>query len=190
MFFEFGREKGRFSRDWPELAQQLEHYLAEVRGGKKLSSPPLTKADSGLLDVIMGVGLTWGGNAVNRSLLQRMLKKRDESFSQMLLRKIEESGMSSSECYKKALVDRKLFSKIRSDPGYRPSRETVLAFAIALELDLEETNRLMKTAGYTLSNSRTSDIIVRFFIEQGIYQVDVINAALLEWDQVLLGIPK
>lgn len=116
-----------------------------------------------------------------------VLEELDASFSETLLKLIDESGKKDSEIYKKANIDRKLFSKIRSNPNYKPSKNTAIAFAIALELDLDQTLDFIGRAGYTLSRSSMFDMIISAFIENKHYNIYEINAVLFDRDQPLLS---
>ena len=116
-----------------------------------------------------------------------LVRKTDEGFSETLLRLIDEKGMTDAQCYKKANVDRRLFSKIRSDPDYRPSKPTVFAFAIALELSLPETKNLLQKAGFALTHSSKLDVVLEYFIKRRFYDILQINEVLFDLDLPLLG---
>ena len=119
--------------------------------------------------------------------LDEALAHLDAGFSETLLKLIDRSGKKDAEVYRKANVDRRLFSKIRNNPDYKPSKPTAVAFAIALELSLPETRDLIARAGYALSPSSKFDVIIEYFIMQRDYDIFKINEALFAFDQSLLG---
>jgi len=119
--------------------------------------------------------------------LDDMLSKIDESFAEMLIRMIDKKGMTDAECYKRANVDRRLFNKIKNNPMYKPSKQTVLAFAIALELSLEDTRDMLMKAGFALSHSNKVDIVVEYCIMTGNYSIIEINQVLFKLDLQPLG---
>jgi O-acetyl-ADP-ribose deacetylase (regulator of RNase III) len=117
----------------------------------------------------------------------KLVRRTDEGFSAALLRMIDERGMTDAQCYRKANVDRRLFSKIRSDPEYRPSKPTVFAFAVALELSLPETKEFLGKAGFALTHSSKMDLVLEYCIKERIYDVIRINEVLFDLDLPLLG---
>lgn len=119
--------------------------------------------------------------------LDNLINNLDESFSQMLLRLIDERGLKDSVVYKKANIDRRHFSKIRNNINYLPTKRTVFCFAIALELSLDETKDLMNRAGYSLSGSSKFDVIMSYFLENNIYDIFEINEVLFMYEQPILG---
>ena len=119
--------------------------------------------------------------------LEEVLKRKGESFSDMLFRLIDQRGLTDPQVYKRANLDRKLFSKIRSNAGYQPSKNTVLALCVALELNLDQTADLLRAAGFALSPGSKADLIVEYFIQSGNFNIFEINEALFAFDQNLLG---
>ncbi|HHY15681.1 MAG TPA: macro domain-containing protein [Firmicutes bacterium] len=125
--------------------------------------------------------------SVSAEPLEDLIGNLDQSFGETLLSLIDAKGKTDVEVYKRANLDRRLFSKIRSIKGYLPSKRTALALAIALELSLQETNDLLACAGFTLSSSQKFDVIIEYFIIHGRYDIFEINEVLFSYDQPLLG---
>ena len=119
--------------------------------------------------------------------LYAQAKTGGETFSEMILRLVKESGEKPSTIYNRANIDRRHYSKIINHEDYQPSKQTVLAFAIALKLNFEHTKDLLAVAGFSLTKSNLADVIVSFFIEYKIYDVDLVNRILYKYDQPLLG---
>ena len=133
------------------------------------------------------IGGFYKSNAGDFDFLALLKKDGEETFSKMLLRLIKESGEKNSAIYNRANIDRRHFSKIVNHEDYQPGKPTVLAFAIALKLGFEKTKALLAAAGFTLSNANLADVIVSAFIENKIFDVDLINQVLYKYDQPLLG---
>ncbi len=121
--------------------------------------------------------------------LEDMLRKMDKGFAETLFDYIDAKGMNDVECYKRANVDKKTFSKIKCNKNYKPSKVTAVSFAIALRLNLEETDRLLRTVGMSLSHSSKFDVIIEYFIKTGNYEnIFDVNETLYQFDQVTLGV--
>ncbi|MBR3630248.1 MAG: macro domain-containing protein [Oscillospiraceae bacterium] len=163
-----------------DLTRQLDQFLAGRLSQTRICAVPrISELHAARMETLFQDDL--------ETALDRKLRQRDESFQQALFRLIDERGMKDSECYRRANVTKATFSKIRLNPDYHPKKQTALAFAVALRLDLQETDALLRTAGYALSKSSKMDIIVEFFITRKFYDVDRINAFLYDHDQLLLG---
>ena len=160
-------------------------YSAPDEGS--MPAAPAKKAAREPADDLLSAENALFGAAPSEPDWEELLKATDEGFSQRLLRLIDEKGISDTQCYKRANVDRKLFSKIRSNPSYRPSKPTVMAFAVSLELSPEETGDLLNRAGLSLTHSSKFDIIMEYFINHRIYNIYEINEVLFQFDLPLLG---
>lgn len=183
-----------FSRDAFKLSEKLfhsvaayidENYVAYKERSEYGSFAPMAR---GMREVWENTDYLGAPTSVGEPLsLEDMLNSTDSGFSETLLRLIDRTGKKDSEIYSKANVSRQHFSKIRNNPGYKPTKATAIAFAIALELDLEQTQDLIGRAGYTLTRSSKFDVIIMYFIRERNYNMFDINAALFEFDQSLLG---
>ena len=172
---------------YSDIAEYIDDHYVDIHDDEpryKLSRQNHVAAESACFSAAPVLGLPVPAAPPS---LDEVVNQLDESFSEMLLRKIDEKAMTDSQCYKKANIDRKLFSKIRNDKFYKPSKTTVLAFALALELPLPEIKEMLEKAGFALSHSSKADVIVEYFVQQGNYNVFEINEALFAFDQQLVG---
>ena len=179
-----------FSRTAYQISSKLFADIAEYVDDHYVDAHTDSRRDRlRRMSVLEGRALSAGAAAAPMAVggLDSLLAHLDAGFSETLLKLIDRSGKKDSEIYKKANVDRKLFSKIRNNPGYKPSKATAIAFAIALELNLDETRDLVARAGYALSASSKFDVIIEYFIRQKKYDIFEINEALFAFDQSLLG---
>ena len=175
-----------------------EHYVEERKDRRRelLDVERAELSDKAMIDRSMPMPLPlMAAEAVLKPLAQPsvgatlddIVGNLDEPFSATLLRLIDATGRKDSEIYHRANIDRRLFSKIRSNEHYTPSKPTVLAFAVALELNLDQTEDLLERAGFALSHSRKFDVIVKYFIQSRKYDIFKINEVLFSYDQPLLG---
>lgn len=182
------------------LLKKLEEYIERYQNHYEIKSVESNKNNSqkrergkeGIENEMSGQSAKWQEKKAfftenDAENLESLMQNLGETFQEMLFRKIRESGFTETEIYKKANLDRKLFSKIRSNPAYHPGKNIVLALAAALRMNLEETQGFLAKAEYALSPANRSDLIVRYFLEREIYDIDTINYALYLFDEPLLG---
>ena len=162
-------------RDSAEHMARVDAYSRPA--GKRPSKKPFLKEERRVES----------GSSVHRRSLQDVISHMGESFQECLLRMIDERGLTDAQVYKRANLDRKLFSKIRCNPNYSPSRRTVIALAIALELNMDEAVDLLRRAGMALSPGNKFDLIISYCIQNGIYDIYKVNALLFDYDLPLLG---
>ena len=164
-----------------EIKVSLERYITE----NYIQVEEIEECKCLSAEMIKDAGVTFSDNA--EPTLEQLMSEIGETFTERLLSLIDDRGMTDVEVYKRANIDRRLFSKIRSNPAYHPRKQTVLALAIALRLNLEDTIDLLTRAEYALSPGSKGDLIVRYFIEHEVFDIMTINFALDEYDQPLLG---
>ena len=175
-----------------KLVQRVERFIDEryvlKRGSYSHLQPPGT-AGAEARSLCAAPSQDACASAVPHRRLSDLLAQTEETFSQCLLRMIDERGKKDSEVYHRANLDRRLFSKIRSNKDYKPTKQTVLALCVALELSLDETKNLLGKAGLALTHTSKFDIILEYFISEGSYDIFEINAILFQFDQPLLCSP-
>ena len=184
----FDRESFKINKDlFDSITQYIDDNYVEFNKYKFRRNAPesLDDLSISILENVNRKSSIYKIESVDKNLLDA-LSKAEDTFSQYLLKLIDNSGMTDAQVYKKANIDRRLFSKIRNNKDYTPSKPTVLSLAIALELNLDKTNDLLRKAGFALSHSNKFDIIIEYFISNQIYDIYKINETLFSFDQNIL----
>ena len=176
-----------------EVESYIDEHYAETHAHRRrqllhVERQALEDADSAAYNAPMpDLSATMPTAATPAASIADLVGNLDEPFSATLLRLIDQTGKTDAQVYKRANIDRRLFSKIRTGKGYTPGKRTILALAISLELTLAQTEDLLKRAGLALSHSQKFDVIVEYFIVSGRYDIFEINEVLFQFDQPLLG---
>lgn len=151
---------------------------------RQMSAPPQQMSSARPVEIAIPEFLR---SECKKRTIDEVLKSKAETFSSMLLRLIDEKGLKDSEVYKKANIDRRLFSKIRGDEDYVPSKKTAISFCLALQLEMDEAKKLLETAGYTLSTSSRFDLIIMYLIENEEYNIHFANIVLEDYGEGTLS---
>lgn len=168
------------------LNEEYEEYPSPARGVFKKRR---IAAEADLAEAKMCMPMCQSAVGSMPKSLDDMIRKMDKGFADTLFFYIDKKGISDVEAYKRSNVDKKIFSKIKCKPDYKPSKMTAVSFAIGLKLDEEETNHLLRTAGFSLSNNNLFDVIIQYFVTTGKYEnIFDVNAVLYKYDQVMLGV--
>lgn len=184
----FDRESFKINKDlFDSITQYIDDNYVKFNKYKFRRNAPesLDDLSISILENVNRKSSIYKIESVDKNLLDA-LSHAEDTFSQYLLKLIDNSGMTDAQVYKKANIDRRLFSKIRNNKDYTPSKPTVLSLAIALELNLDKTNDLLRKAGFALSHSNKFDIIIEYFISNQIYDIYKINETLFSFDQNIL----
>ena len=179
-------EEASDAEDAPIEKPRLRSHLRGIRGKKNYAREEMRNALE-IPSAAEPVAAMGAAPAPQKRSLDDVMKNLTETWSESLLRRIDEKGFTDVEVYKRANVDRKLFSKIRTDKYYQPKKSTALAFVLALKLNIDEAKDFLGRAGYAFSPSSKTDLIVQYFIENEVYEIMTINLALYEHDEPLLG---
>ncbi len=191
----FDKESFRISEELYDRVEQFidQHYVDVHRDRRRYNYETAAwqslDADMNVMPDISAPlpNMASGESSAANVRLDDLLANLDEGFRDMLLRLIDERGMTDPECYTRANVDKKVFSKIKTNKAYTPKKTTVMAFAIALQLDMNGTRDLLSRAGYGMSHASKFDVIMEYFITSKCYDVDRINQVLYDYDMPLLG---
>ena len=178
----FDKEAYRIGKElYEDVAAYIDDNYADGHADRRADAPlPYVVCAKQCLDAPYGLP--------PEESLEEMLSQMDDNFAVTLLRLIDVKGITEVECYKKANVSKQTWYKIMNEKNYKPSKNTAIAFAIALKLTLEETNGLLATVGFTLSRSSKFDIIIEYFLRREEYDIYLINETLFRFDQPCLGV--